>query len=105
VTVNAISTCLTPLKTLRFWADRGVSGFRVDVAHGLVKGVKGDLPTQGEIHKLMLDKLMPGSVNNSHPFWDREEIHDIYKDWRKVFDEYDPPVTWVPIVLFAFFLC
>lgn len=84
------------LKTLRFWADRSVSGFRVDVAHGMVKDVKGDLPTQTEIHKLMMDKLKNGSISNSHPFWDREEIHDIYKDWRKLFDEYDPPLTYVP---------
>ena len=82
------------LKTLRFWADRGVSGFRVDVAHGLVKDVKGQLPTQDEIHRLMIDKMKDGSVKNSHPFWDREEVHEIYKDWRKVFDEYNPPLTY-----------
>ena len=28
------------LKTLRFWADRGVDGFRVDVAHALKKDLK-----------------------------------------------------------------
>ena len=27
------------LKTLRFWSDRGVDGFRVDVAHGLAKNL------------------------------------------------------------------
>ena len=27
------------LTTLRFWSDRGVDGFRVDVAHGLAKNL------------------------------------------------------------------
>jgi alpha-glucosidase len=26
-----------------------------------------------------------------HPLWDRDEVHDIYAEWRRVFDEYDPP--------------
>ena len=35
------------LKTLRFWADRGVDGFRVDVAHGLTKDLTEPLPSPG----------------------------------------------------------
>ncbi|MDN3311404.1 glycoside hydrolase family 13 protein [Microbacterium oryzae] len=69
--------------TLRFWADRGVDGFRVDVAHGLAKDLPEQLPSSAEM-KAMTE---PGQ----HPLWDRDEVHDIYADWRRVFDEYDPP--------------
>ncbi|MEU6573265.1 glycoside hydrolase family 13 protein [Streptomyces sp. NPDC046805] len=86
--------------TLRFWSDRGVDGFRVDVAHGLAKDLTeplrdiGDLAATGED---ALDHVAPGT----HPYWDRDEVHEIYRDWRKVFDAYSPPRTavaeaWVP---------
>jgi alpha-glucosidase len=75
------------LMTLRFWADRGVDGFRIDVAHGLAKSLENTLPTQSE-----LEKLPPGG---GHPLWDRDEVHDIYAEWRTVFDSYDPPRTAV----------
>jgi alpha-glucosidase len=73
------------LTTLRFWSDRGVDGFRVDVAHGLKKdmdGVHDDLET---IHRADLFAL------GEHPLWDRDEVHSIYAEWRKVFNEYNPP--------------
>jgi alpha-glucosidase len=72
------------LTTLRFWADRGVDGFRVDVAHGLTKHLPETLPAEIE---------MPGmaSEHGQHLFWDRDEVHDIYAQWRQVFNEYDPP--------------
>ncbi|WOF22778.1 glycoside hydrolase family 13 protein [Microbacterium betulae] len=69
--------------TLRFWSDRGVDGFRVDVAHGLAKSLADELPTKAEMDAI----TEPGA----HPLWDRDEVHDIYADWRRVFDEYDPP--------------
>jgi alpha-glucosidase len=76
------------LKTLRFWSDRGVDGFRVDVAHGLAKSLTeplGDLPMPPR------DTVAHGT----HPLWDRDEVHDIYAEWRQVFNEYDPPRTAV----------
>jgi alpha-glucosidase len=70
--------------TLRFWADRGVDGFRIDVAHGLTKDLSADpLPSQAEI-----DRIGPGP---DHPMWDRDEVHEIYAEWRAVFNSYDPP--------------
>ncbi|MHC3470132.1 glycoside hydrolase family 13 protein [Streptomyces sp. 7R007] len=86
--------------TLRFWADRGVDGFRVDVAHALAKDLEpplrdlGDLPGVAEE---ALDLLEPGS----HPYWDRDEVHEIYRDWRRLLDAYSPPrmavaEAWVP---------
>ncbi|MFD7023479.1 alpha-amylase family glycosyl hydrolase [Promicromonospora sukumoe] len=70
-------------QTLRFWSDRGVDGFRIDVAHGLTKDLAETLPTQAELDAI----TEPGT----HPLWDRDEVHEIYAGWRKVFDEYSPP--------------
>jgi alpha-glucosidase len=72
------------LTTLRFWSDRGVDGFRVDVAHGLVKNLAEPL---AEIPTMSHDAPADGS----HPLWDRDGVHDIYAEWRQVLNEYDPP--------------
>lgn len=72
------------LSTLRFWSDRGVDGFRVDVAHGLAKNLAQPLPTKLELEA----KDRPFG---SHPYEDRDEIHEIFAQWRKVLNEYDPP--------------
>jgi alpha-glucosidase len=81
------------LKTFRFWADRGVSGFRIDVAHGMVKDMSEPLLSHAEMDKLWKVLRLNGNEPNLHPLWDRVEVHDIYKSWRKVFNEYDPPLT------------
>ncbi|MFF4548262.1 glycoside hydrolase family 13 protein [Streptomyces sp. NPDC001406] len=86
--------------TLRFWCDRGVDGFRVDVAHGLAKDLTDPLRDVGDVGATgeeALDRVAPGT----HPYWDRDEVHEIYRDWRKVLDAYSPPRTavaeaWVP---------
>lgn len=74
-------------KTLRFWSDHGTDGFRVDVAHGLAKKLDGasmkDL-SRWTVH----DSL---SHDGTHPLWDRAQVHDIYREWRQVFNEYNPP--------------
>ncbi|MBJ2119508.1 alpha-amylase [Arthrobacter sp. MSA 4-2] len=77
------------LKTLRFWSDRGVDGFRVDVAHALTKNLTDPLPSKAELG------AEDENLNGEHPFWDRDEVHDIYSEWRQVFNEYDPPRTAV----------
>ena len=71
------------LRTLRFWSDRGVHGFRVDVANLLVKDLPEKLPSQAELDAIPED--------GNHPVSDRDEVHEIYATWRGVFDEYDPP--------------
>jgi len=76
------------LTTLRFWADRGVDGFRVDVAHQLVKDFSEPFPDRASLD---LENLPHGS----HPFEDRDAVHEIYAEWRQVFNEYDPPRTAV----------
>jgi alpha-glucosidase len=76
------------LTTLRFWSDRGVDGFRVDVAHGLAKNLAEPLePLSAGRHPAA---EWHGPAGN-HPLWDRDEVHDIYAEWRQVFNEYDPP--------------
>ena len=65
---------------LRFWLDLGVDGFRIDVAHGMIKA-EGlpDLPAPGSPE--MLAAL-------SMPFWDQDGVHEIYRSWRKILDSY-----------------
>ncbi|MER5465294.1 glycoside hydrolase family 13 protein [Streptomyces sp. NPDC002668] len=65
---------------LRFWLDMGVDGFRIDVAHGLVKAP--GLPDIGGSDQL---KLLGSDVM---PFFDQDGVHDIYRAWRKILDEY-----------------
>lgn len=77
------------LKTLRFWSDRGVDGFRIDVAHALTKDLSEPLPAWADL------PAEDETVDGSHPFWDRDEVHEIYAGWRALFNEYDPPRTAV----------
>ena len=60
---------------LRFWFDRGAAGVRIDSAALLVKDA-----AMPEIE----DDPAPGS----HPIHDRDELHDIYRAWRAVADDY-----------------
>ena len=75
------------VRTLRFWADRGVDGFRIDVAHMLTKDLTEPLPSKAELDAMPID--------GRHPILDRDDVHDIYAEWRAVFNEYDPPRTAV----------
>ncbi len=80
------------VRILRFWSDRGVDGFRIDVAHGLAKDLSDPLPTFAELE---------GLTDGANRLWDRDEVHDIYREWREVFNQYDPPriavaEAWVP---------
>jgi alpha-glucosidase len=68
---------------LRFWLDRGVDGFRVDVAHGMIKadGLPDYTPDPegGSMGGDALDV----------PYWAQDGVHEIYRDWRLVLGEYD----------------
>ncbi|GAB2531685.1 glycoside hydrolase family 13 protein [Brachybacterium huguangmaarense] len=75
------------LTTLRFWSDRGVDGFRVDVAHLLVKDIPED--TASIPMKAAVDAI--DRTTGTHPYEERAEVHEIYAQWREVFDSYDPP--------------
>ncbi|MET1039428.1 MAG: alpha-amylase family glycosyl hydrolase, partial [Acidimicrobiales bacterium] len=55
---------------LAFWLDRGVDGFRIDVAHGLAK--------DPELADIAGRFAHAGVAAEGHPHWDRDEVHDIY---------------------------
>src|SRR5690606_3990938 len=78
------------LDILRFWFDRGADGMRIDVAHGMTK--HPDLPDlpEGEAGEL----LKPSEIDD-HPHWDRDDVHEIYREWRKLADSYDPPRMFI----------
>ena len=72
----------------RFWFDRGVAGFRIDVAHGIVKdrelrdnpiATKDDPP-----HVRVVGQRMIYNV-------ERPEVHDVLRHWRRLADGYTPP--------------
>jgi alpha-glucosidase len=71
---------------LRFWLDRGIAGFRIDVAHGIVKDRElRDNPEATEDdaeHDRQIGQRLVFSMN-------RPEVHDVLRRWRKLSDPYD----------------
>jgi alpha-glucosidase len=78
---------------LRFWLDRGVDGFRIDVAHGLVKD------------KELADEPEPFPAVRFSSDWrtavDQPEVHDVYRDWHRLTGEYDGDRVLVGEVVFS----
>ncbi len=72
---------------LRFWFDRGVDGFRIDVAHGLIKD-----PTYPDAVKT---PDSDGPFHPRHPAWDQDAVHEIYREWRRIADSYADPRIFV----------
>lgn len=72
------------LDTLKFWSDRGVDGFRIDVAHALKKNLD-PLPDRDSY------SLSAMKADGTDPIFDRDEVHEVYARWRKLFNQYDPP--------------
>ena len=76
---------------LRFWLDKGVDGFRVDVAHGLYKEEslrdqvveEGERPSSGQVNS---DHSMVSLELKDEPMWDQPEVHDVYRRWSAVLD-------------------
>ncbi|WP_290857844.1 glycoside hydrolase family 13 protein [Hamadaea sp.] len=70
---------------LRFWLDRGVDGFRIDVAHGMIKadGLPdvGRTSADGERQVVMIG-------NDTLPYFDQDGVHEIYREWRPILDSY-----------------
>ena len=54
---------------LRYWFDRGVDGFRIDVAHGLFK-----------------DRQFRDGKPNA---WDQDDVFDVWREWRDLANGYD----------------
>lgn len=68
---------------IRHWFNRGVDGLRIDVATGMVKAAGYPEP----------DDSWP------HPHWDQDGVHDIFRQWRKVADEFDDRVLVAEAIL------
>ena len=81
---------------IRFWLDRGIDGLRIDVSHGMIKDL--DFPDLSP-EVLGSFSLLEGDEPASHPFWDRDGLHEINRRWRAILDEYDDPMmvaeAWV----------
>jgi alpha-glucosidase len=79
---------------LRFWLDRGVDGFRVDVAHGLVKeeGLRDQVVAEGEELGSGVDfsfeHAMVEHTMRDEPMWDQPEVHEVYRRWHRVLADY-----------------
>ncbi len=80
---------------LRFWLDRGVDGFRVDVAHGLFKvrslRDQRDVPRRegNDLPGDPGDRAMVERTVRDEPMWDQPEVHDVYRSWRRLLEQYD----------------
>ncbi|MET9801985.1 glycoside hydrolase family 13 protein [Streptomyces sp. NPDC006368] len=66
---------------LRFWLDRGVDGFRIDVAAGLFKHPRLPDSPDPEADARTRDSVNPLA-------WNQPEVHDVWRHWRAVCEEY-----------------
>lgn len=74
---------------LRFWLDRGVDGFRIDVAHGLVKNMlMPDNPRLRPVTDDMSPQQVFGSYDHRYDL-DQDGSLDIFRRWRRLADDYD----------------
>lgn len=78
------------LDVLRFWLDRGVDGFRVDVAHGLVKEatLRDQEGQAAQGHGDGPDHSMVERTARDEPMWDQPEVHEIYRAWHRLLASY-----------------
>jgi alpha-glucosidase len=77
----------------RFWMDRGVDGFRVDVAHGMVKapGLPDDeVGPDRYAYRIPGGGGRTGRAPDTGPAFDQDGVHEIYREWRRILEEYGP---------------
>jgi alpha-glucosidase len=73
------------LSVLKFWLDRGADGFRVDVAHSLIKA-----PGLPDLDLRVDDDVDAEGLFGTGPMWDQDRVHEIYQTWRALLDGYSP---------------
>jgi alpha-glucosidase len=78
---------------LRFWLDRGIDGFRIDVAAALYKDAT------------LRDEIEPFPESKFSTDWrkavDQPEVHDVYRSWRRMVGEYGNDPVLVGEVVFS----
>jgi alpha-glucosidase len=72
-------------RIMRFWLDRGVDGFRIDVAHGMAKE-----PGLPDLDPDVIPEVEEGATMPSlrDIRWDRDGVHDYHRMFRRVLDSY-----------------
>jgi alpha-glucosidase len=75
-------------RILRFWFDRGIVGFRIDVAHALIKDreLRDDVPATDDDDPHTREHGMRRIHSMNRP-----EAHEILRSWRRLVDSYEPP--------------
>ena len=72
----------------RFWSDRGVAGFRIDVCNVIIKDAElRDNPPATEDDDFETQMFGQRSVYNAN----RPEVHEVIRRWRRLADGYDEP--------------
>ncbi|GAB5426371.1 MAG: alpha-amylase family glycosyl hydrolase [Crocinitomicaceae bacterium] len=71
------------LDVLRFWLERGVDGFRMDVVYMIMK--HPDMPDYVSDARDVTDN---SSLSEQHPAFDYPGIQDIFADMRVILDDY-----------------
>jgi alpha-glucosidase len=76
---------------LRFWLRKGVAGFRVDVAHGMVKrdGLPDATNYDANMRELPISNLSLEEAEKAVPYWGQPGVHDAIRRFRRVLDEFD----------------
>ncbi|MEY4988555.1 MAG: hypothetical protein RI933_188 [Actinomycetota bacterium] len=76
---------------LRFWLDKGVDGFRVDVAHGMVKraGLPDATIYDENLRERPISNLTLAEAEEAVPYWGQPGVHEAIRRFRRIIDEYD----------------
>lgn len=72
-------------RILKFWLDKGVDGYRIDVASALFK--RKDMADRPMIKDPLTGLPSP---DLKFKIIDQPEVHDVYRAWRRILNQYEP---------------